>query len=158
MTILFSHEIDLLSFNAHPWRGNIPILLTKANRSALIRWGLVNSFIEAQFIVTMIRIVIEGKLWNKKKSMVFSFVLSFIKSIAMLVILTSIKIHRISQHFLRGNLIAVAVIKIIGSPLPFTIKKITLSVGYESTSLVSLSYLLFFMRKNCKFLSAYVKP
>jgi len=62
MAILFSHEIDLLSFNTHPWRGNIPILLTKANRSALIRWGLVNSFIEAQFIVTMIRIVIEGKL------------------------------------------------------------------------------------------------
>lgn len=84
--------------------------------------------------------MIDGKLWNRKNITAFSFVLPFIRSIVIPVILISIKIQIISQHFLRGNLIAVAVIRTIGSVALFTIKKMTLSVGYESTSLISLSY------------------
>ena len=92
----------------------------------------------------------DGIDWNRKYIISFSFIFSDSIVRINLIVLISIINHKI-VHCLEVDLIIVVRIKrVIGVVWEVCIiKKITLSVNYEPTSFISLSY---FAGKNCKFL------
>lgn len=136
---LLIHDNDFLKDKIQGWKGNRPIFKKRAVNIIFLcvsdRW-----FISILLENIDIRIIREEIDWNRNRIIVFSFFPSFSRRRINPVRLISI-INQIKNQDSTIKATKLGAIRVV-STTSLIIKKISLSMDYESISLLSLSYFI----------------